>query len=74
MGPALIKGSGRSSSQRTLNTIGTRGGKKNYDNGDYDDDDDDDYDNDDYDDDNNDFNVFFSPQGTSNRVGNRGSQ
>ena len=32
--------------QRTLNTIGTREGKKNYDNGDYDDDDDDDNDDD----------------------------
>ena len=64
--PALRKGSGWSSSQRTLNTIGTRGKKKNYDNGDYDDDDDDDdddYDNDDYDDDNNDYNVFFHPKG-----------
>ena len=74
MWPALRKRSGWSSSYRTLNTIGTRGGKTNYENGDYDDDDDDDYDNDDYDDDDNDFNVFFSSQGTSNRVGNRGSQ
>jgi hypothetical protein len=49
-------------------------GKKNYENGDYDDDDDDDYDDDDYDDDDNDFNVFFSSKGTSNRVGNRRSQ
>ena len=58
MWPALRKGSGWSYSQRTLSTIGTRGGKKNYDNGDYDDDDDDDddddYDNDDNDDDDND--------------------
>ena len=53
MWPALRKGSGWSYSQRTFNTIGTRGGKKNYDNGDYDDDyyDDDDYDDDDYDND-----------------------
>ena len=58
MWPALRKGSGWSYSQRTLNTIGTRGGKKNYDNGDYDDDDDDDYDDDDDDDD--DYNVFSS--------------
>ena len=58
-----MKGSGRSSSQRTLNTIGTRGGQKNYDNDDYDDDgyDDDDYD--DYDDDDDDYNVFLHPKG-----------
>ena len=60
-----MKGSGRSSSQRTLNTIGSRRGKKNYDNGHYDDDDDDD-DDDDYDDhdyDDNDYNVFvFIPK------------
>ena len=37
----------------------TKGGKKNYDNGDYDDDDDDDDDYDYYDDDNNDYDVFF---------------
>ena len=77
MWPALRKESGWSYSQRTFNTIGTRGGKKNYDNGDYDEkddnnDDDDDYD--DYDDENDDYNVFSSPQRTSNRVGNRGSQ
>ena len=71
MWPALRKGSGWSYSQRTFNTIGTRGGKKNYDNGDYDDDDDDD---DDYDDENDDYNVFSSPQKTSNRVGTRGSR
>ena len=59
----MRKRSGWSSSYRTLNTIGTRGGKKKYENGDYDDDDDDDYDNDDYDDDDNDFNVFFHPKG-----------
>ena len=71
--PALRKGSGWSYSQRTLNTIGTREGKKNYDNGDYyyDDDDDDDYDADDDDDDV--YNVFFSSQRTSNRDGTRGS-
>ena len=55
MWPALRKGSGWSYSQRTLNTIGTRGGKKNYDNCDYDDDDDDD---DDYDDDDDDEYVY----------------
>ena len=59
----MRKGSGWSSSQRTLNTVGNRGKKKNYDNGDFDDDDDDDYDNDDYDDDDNDYNVFFHPKG-----------
>ena len=64
MWPALRKGSGWSSSQRTLNTIETTGKKKNYDNGYFDDDDDDDYDNDDYDDDYNDYNVFFSSQRT----------
>lgn len=58
----MRKRSGWSFSYRTLNTIGTRGGKKNYENGDYDNDDDDDYDNDDYDDDDNDFNVFFTPR------------
>ena len=35
MWPALRKGSGWSYSQRTLSAIGTRGGKKKYDNGDY---------------------------------------
>ena len=69
--PALRKGSGWSYSQRTLNTIGTRGGKKNYDNGDYHDDDDD-YDDDDDDDD--DYNVFSSSQRTSNRDGTRESR
>ena len=44
-------------------------GKNNYDNGDYDDDDDDDDEDDD-----DDYNVFFSSQMTSNRVGTRGSQ
>ena len=58
----MRKGSGWSSFQRTLNTIGTTGKKKNYDNGYFDDDDDDDYDNDDYDDDYTDYNVFFSSQ------------
>ena len=53
--PALRKGSGWSYSQSTLNTIGTRGGKKNYENGDYYDDDDDD---DDYDDDEDDDDVY----------------
>ena len=43
--------------------MGTRRGKKNYDNGDYDDDDDDDDDYDDYDDDDNNYNVFFHPKG-----------
>ena len=57
MWPTLRKGIGWSYSQRTLSTTGTRGGKKNYENGDYDDDDDD---NDNDDDDNNDGNgVFF---------------
>ena len=74
MWPALRKESGWSSSRRTLNTIRTRGGKKNYDNGDYDNDDDDDYDNEDYDDDGNNYNVFFSSQMTLNRVGTRGSR
>ena len=74
MWPALRKGSGGSYSQRTLNTIGTRGGKKIYDNGDYDDDDDDDDDYDDDDDDDDDFNVFSSSQMTSNRIGTRGSR
>ena len=53
MWPALRKGNGWSYSPRTFNTIGTRGGKNNYENGDYDDDDyddDDDDDDDDYDD------------------------
>ena len=45
--PALRKESGWSYSQSILNTIGTRGGKKNNVNGDYYYDDDDDYDNDD---------------------------
>ena len=58
MWPALRKGSGWSYSQGTLNSIGTRGGKKIYDNGDYDDDDDDD-DYDDDDDDDDDYNVFL---------------
>ena len=51
--PALRKGSCWSYSQRTLSTIGTRGGMKNYDNCDFDDynDDDDDYDDDDDDND-----------------------
>ena len=68
--PALRNESGWSSSQRTSNTIGTRGGKKNYDNGDYYDDDDDDDDDDDYDDadeDDDEYNVFSSSQRTSNR-------
>ena len=69
MWPALRKGSGWSYSQRTLNTINIRRGKKNYDDGDYYDDDDDDDDYDDYDDDNDDYNVFSSPQRTSNMVG-----
>ena len=68
--PALMKGSGWSYSQRTLSTINTRGGKKNYDNGDYDNDDDD-YDDDD--DDNDNYNVFSSSQRASNRVDTRGS-
>ena len=51
MWPILRKGSEWSYSKRTLNTIGTRGGKKNYDNGGYDDDDDDDY--------NDGYGVFF---------------
>ena len=64
---------GWSYSQRNLNTIGTTGGKKIYDNGGYDDDeDDDDYDDDDDDDD--DYNVFSSSQRISNRVGTRGSR
>ena len=59
--PALSKGSGGSYSQRTWNTIGIRGGKKNYDNGDYYYYDDDDYD--DYDDDNDHYNFFsFIPK------------
>ena len=71
--PALRKGSGWSYSQRALNTIGTGGGKKNYDNSDYyDDDDDDDYDDDN--DDDNDYNLFSSYQRTSNRDGTRGSR
>ena len=69
----MRKGSGWSSSQRTLNTVGNRGKKKNYDNGDFDDDDDDDYDNDDYDDDDNDY-IEFSSKRTSNRFGTRGIQ
>ena len=49
------------------------GGRKIYGNGDYDDDDDDD--DDDYDDgDNDDYNVFYSYQRTSNRIGTRGSR
>ena len=74
MWPALRKGSDCSYSQRTLSIIGTRGGKKNYDNGDYDDndDDDDDYDDDDYD--NDDYNMFSSSQRPSNRVGTSGSR
>ena len=44
--------------------MGTRGGKKNYDNGDYhDDDDDDDDDNDDCNDDEDDYNVISSSKG-----------
>ena len=58
MWPALRKGSGWSYSKRTLSPIGTRGGKKNYNNGDYDDDDDDDDDDYDNDDDDDDYNVF----------------
>ena len=54
MWPALRKGSDWSYSQRTFNTIHTRGGKKNYDTHDYDDDDDDDDEYDDYDDKNDD--------------------
>ena len=58
----------------TLNTVGTRGVKKNYDNGDYyyDDDDNDDYDDDNDDDD--DYNLFSLSQSTSNRDGIRGSR
>ena len=57
--PAWRKESCWSSSQRTSNTIGTKGGQKNYDNDaydddNYDDDDDDDDDADDNDDDDND--------------------
>ena len=59
MWPALRKGSGWSYSQRIWSTIGTRGGKKNYDNCDYDDDD---VDYDDDNDDDDDFNVFFIPK------------
>ena len=57
-----------------LTPKGTKGGKKNYDNGDYyyDDDDDDDYDDDNDDDD--DYNLFSSSQRTSNRYGTRGSR
>ena len=68
------------SSNLNLSTIGTRGGKKNYDNGEYDDDDDDDDhhhhddDNDDDDDDNDVYDVFSSSQRASNRVDTRGSQ
>ena len=51
--------------------MGTRGGKKIYDDGDYNGDDDDDED-DDYDDDD-DYNVFSSSQRTSRRVNTRGS-
>ena len=57
-----------------MTSLGTRGGKKNYDNGDYDDSDDDDDDYDDGDDYNDDYNVFSSSQRTSNRVGTRGSR
>ena len=56
MWSALREGSGWSYSQRTLNTIGTRGGKKNYDNGGFDADDDDYDDEDDY---NDNYNVCF---------------
>ena len=70
--PALRKGSGWSYSHSALNTIGTRGGKKKYDNGDYYDDDDDAYY--DYDDNDDDYNLFSSTQRTSNRDGTRGSQ
>ena len=57
-----------------MDTIVTRGGKKNYDNSDYYDDDDyyDDYDDDD--DDNEGYNLFSSSQRTSNRDGTRGSR
>ena len=54
--------------------MGTRGGKKSYDNGGYDDDDDDDDDHNDDNDDNDDYNVFSSSQRTSNRIGTMGSQ
>ena len=56
-----------------MKTIGTRGGKKNYENGDYDNDDHDDDDDDD-DEDNYDYNVFSSSKSTSNRVGTIGGQ
>ena len=72
MWPALRKGSGWSYSKRTLYTIGTRGGKKNYDIGDYDDDEDEDDYYDDDDDDDDDYNMFSSSQRASNRVGTRG--
>ena len=74
MWPALSKGSGWFYSRRTLRTISTRGGKKNYENGVYDDDDGDDDDNDEDDYDNDDYNVFSSSQRASNRVCTRGSQ
>ena len=61
--PALRKGSGWSYPKSTLNTIGNRGGKKNYDNGDYYDDDDGDDDYDDDDDDDDVYNMFFRPKG-----------
>ena len=57
--PTLRKEGCWSTPQRTLNTIGTRGGKKSYDNDDYDNDydDDDDYNDDDFSDDNGDYNF-----------------
>ena len=71
MWPAFRKWVGWSYSQRTLNTIGIRGGKKISNNAEYDDGDDDDDDYDDDDDDNDDYNVISSSQRTSNRVGTR---
>ena len=53
-----------------LETLGTRGGQKNYNNDDNDDDDD--YNDDNDNDDDNDYNVFSLFQRTSNRVGTRG--
>ena len=47
MGLTWRKERGWNTSQRTENTIGTRGGEINYNDDDYDDDDDDDYDDDD---------------------------
>ena len=66
--PALRKGRGWPSFQRTSNTIGTTWGKENYDNGHYNDEGDDDDDNDE----DVDYNVFSSSQRTSNRIGTKG--